>query len=165
MELGNRIKLRRKMLNLTQDELALKLGYKSGSSINKIELGLADIPQSKIKLFAKVLQTSPSYLINWDEDSDVPIFDYQTELKYRKSFAEARNTQSMVLMFDNSASDLEITLDEKKISTITLDEVPEVLQKYLSTKNHKHICILMDVSKKEIESIASMIHTNIKVLE
>ena len=165
MELGNRIKLRRKMLNLTQDELALKLGYKSGSSINKIELGLADIPQSKIKLFAKVLQTSPSYLINWDEDSDVPVFDYQTELKYRKSFTEARNTQSMVLMFDNSTSDLEITLDEKKISTITLDEVPEILQKYLNTKNHKHVCILLDVSKKEIETIASMIHTNIKILD
>ncbi|MEA4968004.1 MAG: helix-turn-helix transcriptional regulator [Bacteroidaceae bacterium] len=165
MELGNRIKLRRKMLNMTQDELALKLGYKSGSSINKIELGLADIPQSKIKLFAKTLQTSPSYLINWNDDSGVPIFDYQSELRNRKSFTEARNTQSMVLMFDNSTSDLDVTLDNKKISHIPLNEVTEVLQKYLESDNHKNVRVLLDVSKKDIEAIATLFRTNIKVIE
>ena len=37
MDIGERIKLRREELNLSQDELAKKVGYKSRSSINKIE--------------------------------------------------------------------------------------------------------------------------------
>ena len=37
VELGNRIHLLRKKNNYTQEELALKVGYTSRSSINKIE--------------------------------------------------------------------------------------------------------------------------------
>lgn len=43
---------------MTQDELAEKTGYKSRSSINKIEKGGNDLSQSKIVLFAKILQTT-----------------------------------------------------------------------------------------------------------
>ena len=57
MELYNRIRQRREELHMTQDELAQAMGYKSRSSINKIELGKSDIPQSKIKSFA---EASPS---------------------------------------------------------------------------------------------------------
>lgn len=59
------IKKRREELGLSQEELAEKLGYKSRSSINKIELGLSDIPFSKIDLFAKVLQVKREYLMGW----------------------------------------------------------------------------------------------------
>ncbi|RGD73851.1 helix-turn-helix domain-containing protein [Anaerofustis stercorihominis] len=66
---GERIKFKRNSLNLTQDELAKKLGYKSKSTINKIEKGINDISQSKLMEFAKVLNTSPAYLMGWlDED-------------------------------------------------------------------------------------------------
>lgn len=39
MNLYDRIKARRLELRLSQDELAQKLGYKSRSTINKIEMG------------------------------------------------------------------------------------------------------------------------------
>lgn len=39
MDIGSRIKHKREELNMTQEELALKVGYKSKSSINKIEIG------------------------------------------------------------------------------------------------------------------------------
>ena len=52
---------------MTQEELALKMGYKSKSTINKIELGTNDIPQSKIKKFAEVLNTTPSALMGWEK--------------------------------------------------------------------------------------------------
>lgn len=58
---------RRKELGITQEELALKMGYKSKSTINKIELGKNDIPQSKVVKFAEVLQTSVAYLMGWEE--------------------------------------------------------------------------------------------------
>nr|DAM68897.1 MAG TPA: Repressor protein CI [Caudoviricetes sp.] len=67
MSIGSRIKERRELLNLSQEELALKLGYKSRSTINKIESGINDITQSKVVEFAKVLQTTPAYLMGWED--------------------------------------------------------------------------------------------------
>lgn len=69
-EIGNRIKNKRIELNMTQEELALKSGYTSRSSINKIELGLVDIPQSKIASIASALGVSPAYLLFGDVFTD-----------------------------------------------------------------------------------------------
>ena len=66
---GDRILVARKQLGLTQEDLAKRMGYKSKSTINKIELGINDIPQSKIVMFAKVLNTTPAFLMGWDEKS------------------------------------------------------------------------------------------------
>lgn len=65
---GDNIMKLRKEMGLTQEELALKLGYKSKSTINKIELGINDISQSKIVRFAKALNTTPAHLMGWDEE-------------------------------------------------------------------------------------------------
>lgn len=65
--IGGMIRKRREELELTQEELATKLGYKSKSTINKIEMGVNDITQSKIIAFAKALKTTPSYLMGWEE--------------------------------------------------------------------------------------------------
>lgn len=68
--LGNRIKEKRLKLGMTQEELAIKLGYNSRSSINKVEMGKNDIPISKVVEYAKVLNTTPSYLMGWEEDDN-----------------------------------------------------------------------------------------------
>lgn len=65
--LYDRIKSRRTELGLTVEELAHKMGYRDKSSISKIENGKADIPQSKIAAFADALQTTPAYLMGWEE--------------------------------------------------------------------------------------------------
>ena len=70
MTIGDRISLRRKELNLTQEELACKMGYKSKAAISKIETGVNDITQSTIAKFAEVLDTSVPYLMGWDELND-----------------------------------------------------------------------------------------------
>ena len=70
--MGDRILQRRKELNLTQEELAKRMGYKSKSTINKIEMGINDIPQSKIARFAEILGTTPSFLMGWDEEEKDP---------------------------------------------------------------------------------------------
>lgn len=66
-KIGSRILELRKQAGLTQQELANKVGYKSKSAINKIELGLRDISQSKIVLFANALNVSPAYLMGIEE--------------------------------------------------------------------------------------------------
>lgn len=67
MDIGQRIRMRREELGISQEELALKAGYKSRSSINKIEKDGRGLPQSKILLIAKALNTTPSYLMGWEE--------------------------------------------------------------------------------------------------
>ena len=62
---GNRIRTRREALGLSQDELAKRLGYKSRSSINKIELDQRNLTQSKIKSISDVLDTTPAYIMGW----------------------------------------------------------------------------------------------------
>lgn len=46
------------------------MGYKSRTTINKIELGVNDIPQSKITKFADVLGVSISYLMGLEKESE-----------------------------------------------------------------------------------------------
>ena len=65
-EIGKRIRQKREALKITQEELAAKLGYKSKTTIAKIENGTNDIVQSKVVDFAKALDTSVAYLMGWD---------------------------------------------------------------------------------------------------
>ncbi|GFI71298.1 hypothetical protein IMSAG250_00493 [Clostridiales bacterium] len=67
MTIYDRIKMLRETQGLSQQELATRLGYKSRSAINKIELGLRDISQSKVEAFAKALNTTPAYLMGWED--------------------------------------------------------------------------------------------------
>ena len=69
---GDNILYMRKQLGWTQEELAKRMGYKSKSTINKIEMGINDIPQSKIAQFAEVLGTTPARLMGWDEEEKTP---------------------------------------------------------------------------------------------
>lgn len=61
------IKNRRIELNITQQELAKKVGYKSGTTISKIERGIIDTPFPKIDIFAQALNTTPEKIISWQE--------------------------------------------------------------------------------------------------
>lgn len=67
-ELGQRIKEKRIEQDMSQEQLAQKVGYKSRSSINKIELGKSDISQTMIKMIATALNTTPSYIMGWEAD-------------------------------------------------------------------------------------------------
>lgn len=69
--IGIIIKKRREELGLTQEELARKLGYKSKSTINKIEMGINDISQTKVVAFASALDTTPAYLMGWTSNPNV----------------------------------------------------------------------------------------------
>lgn len=67
LKLYENIRLYRKQAKLTQDELAKLAGYTDRSSIAKIEKGLVDLSQTKIKQFADIFGVTPSTLMGWDE--------------------------------------------------------------------------------------------------
>ncbi|AID44745.1 Phage LexA repressor [Candidatus Arthromitus sp. SFB-mouse-NL] len=71
---GKRIRKVRILRGLSQDELAKRCGYKSRSAINKIETGINDIPISKIKIIAEILDVDEMIILNenkfikfWDD--------------------------------------------------------------------------------------------------
>lgn len=76
MTIGERIRRRREALGMSQEELAHRIGYKSKSSINKIELDVQQLRQSKIKQIADALETTTDYVMGWEDNTeDVPYKD------------------------------------------------------------------------------------------
>ena len=71
MEIGDRIRARREELGMSQDELARAIGYKSRSSINKMELDGRGLPQKKIVALAKALRVTPAYLMGWEDEEAI----------------------------------------------------------------------------------------------
>ena len=71
-ELSTRLRLRREELGLSQEELAQRMGYRSKSSITKLEKGINDIPQSKVEELAAARQTTPAYLLGLDTPCPPP---------------------------------------------------------------------------------------------
>lgn len=68
--IGDRIRNRRELLGLSQEDLARMIGYTSRSSINKIETGAQQLRQSKIKAIADALDTTVNYILGIDNKAD-----------------------------------------------------------------------------------------------
>lgn len=89
MTIGQRIKEQRKVLKMSADELAERLG-KNRATIYRYEKGeIENLPLDVLEPLAKALETTPAHLMGWDtpppeahEKSDA----FQTALKrYRES--------------------------------------------------------------------------------
>lgn len=70
MQIGDKIKKRREELGMSQMDLALKVGFTSRSAITKVEKNINGVTGTKVEQFAKALNTTPSYLMGWDETTD-----------------------------------------------------------------------------------------------
>ena len=69
MDIGTRIRKERERRGWTQEDLAVKCGYKYKSSISKIESAGDEISSKKIKRVAEVLNVPISYLMGWEDRS------------------------------------------------------------------------------------------------
>jgi repressor LexA len=69
MTIGERIAQYRQEKGLSQEELAHLLGYKSRSTINKIEKGERDVPRKMIAQLSIVLNVSPLDILGENEKS------------------------------------------------------------------------------------------------
>ena len=63
IDLSSRIRQRREQLSLSQEELAARMGYRSKSSITKLEKGINDLPRAKLEELAAALGTTPAWLM------------------------------------------------------------------------------------------------------
>ena len=62
-DLSSRIRQRREQLGLSQEELAARMGYRTKSSITKLEKGINDLPRAKLEELAAALDTTPAWLM------------------------------------------------------------------------------------------------------
>lgn len=68
MNIGQRIKSRRLKLNMTVDEVAEKIG-KNRATVYRYESSeIEDLPTSILEPLAKALQTTPGYLMGWEDE-------------------------------------------------------------------------------------------------
>ncbi len=75
MNVGKRIKARRKELEMTADDLAMEIG-KSRATVYRYENGdIEDMPITVIEPLASALKTTPDYLMGWDDDPN----DYDSD--------------------------------------------------------------------------------------
>ena len=72
LTLYENIKRLRKENNLTQEQLAIRMGYGDRSTIAKIEAGKVDLSQSKILEFAKVFGVDAGELMGYDGTASLP---------------------------------------------------------------------------------------------
>ena len=90
MTMYERIRDLRIKAGMTQDDLAHAMGYKDRSMIAKIESGKVDISQTKIVEFAKVLNTTPGYLMGWVEEQFEKAFGIKQNESVQPQTTEAR---------------------------------------------------------------------------
>lgn len=112
-KIGENIRRYREKCGLSQEELATRMGYKSKSTINKIELGINDIPQSKIEKFAEVLGTTPSVLMGWVDEQTSKKNDDMVAIVLR--MRQDEKFLSVVKQL-NTLDDEKLDLAEKMIS-------------------------------------------------
>ena len=72
MDLAEKVRKRRNELGWSQEELALKMGYKSRVSVNKIECG-RPVSQKIIYRLSQALGVTPGYLMGWEDEQPQPL--------------------------------------------------------------------------------------------
>lgn len=83
MTLAEKVRDRRIALGLSQHQLAIKMGYASRGSINKIEAG-RPVTQKIIVKLADALDVTPAYLMGWNTDENETAIDYIKNLNLSK---------------------------------------------------------------------------------
>lgn len=192
MTLNQRIKERRELLGMTQDELSKLIGYKSISTIAKIEAGENNIPLNKIKLFANALNTSVDYLLNGNKELSVLdhfkvikeytnnfpyeyLFfskDYKRELyniiKKAQDIGKNITEKSSNEEFWTAINDLDINVDEERL--IDVRPLLNIFDKNIDKDfKMKFLDLLDGISNinniKDIKELNALVKVKIGILE
>lgn len=97
MSVGTNIKKRRYELHMSQQELAEALGYKTRSTIAKIESGDNDVTHKKLRHFAEVLDTTIEYLLNGTVQQSPSPLSFRNTATVNYSYSEESRTVAIIL--------------------------------------------------------------------
>lgn len=74
MTKGQRIRKRREEKNISQIELANRLGIKNQTLFKYEKDIITNIPSDTVEKIASVLECSPAYIMGWTDDENEPLF-------------------------------------------------------------------------------------------
>lgn len=143
------IKRRRLQLGLTQSDLAKKLGYADKSAIAKIEKGMVDLPQSKIKAFADVLETTPAELMGWST--------------WMEAFSGGAGSLSK--RFESDYIDLIEDKDKSESREESYYTNPETAKIAQEIYENKDLSLLFDAAKDAAPEDLQTVHTMLMALK
>lgn len=90
VDFKDKVKALRLGLNMTMDELSKKVNV-STPTIQRYESGeIKNVRRDKIQLLASALETTPAYLMGWDENSSVDLLTSSNDSDIRR-IQRARN--------------------------------------------------------------------------
>lgn len=143
--IGDRIKARRLELDMSQDELARLVGYKSRSSINKIESDGRLLPQRKIMEIATALNTTPAYIMGWEESNQVeapsvpltPRDERQIAADLEKMLADLDSKNSMAAMGGTVEDDEDRELLKASLQA-TMRLAKKIAKEKYTPKKYRH---------------------------
>ncbi|MEA4830074.1 MAG: helix-turn-helix transcriptional regulator [Enterococcus thailandicus] len=149
MTVGERMKTRRKELNISADIVAEKLGV-SRSTIFRYEKGdIEKLPTNKLADIAEILQTTPAYLMGWDTDNEkklISMYNQLSEIRQKKVYNFAENQlheQNSIIPLNNSM--------EKESELYTLAAHSSDPDKKYTEEEIKHIqSVLAEARKKHL---------------
>ncbi len=142
--IGDRIKARRLELNMSQDELARLVGYKSRSSINKIESDGRLLPQRKIMEIANALNTTPAYIMGWDNSKSkspsitlTPRDERQIAADLEKMLADLDSQNAMAAMGGTVEDDEDRELLKASLQA-TMRLAKKIAKEKYTPKKYRH---------------------------
>lgn len=158
MDIGDRIKKRREELGMSQEELAKKVGYKSRSSVNKIEIDGRGLPQNKIVIFSKALETTPAYLMGWNDET--------IEIKYNTlSSCDSENLNRYADYLYMRERQLITDSNSKQYLDFIIAEKVQCLSDIGKKKVFSYASNLLDLEVADEELNAAQVRTDINVPE
>lgn len=126
MKIGERIKNRRIELNITQDELARRLGYSDKSSISRME-NSSKLTLNKVQLLADALNVSPSYLMGWEDEVNIDMDMSNNSGTISNNIApdstDTNNTYTTNNYYSSPCSQKEATTNKDVKATVTSKEL------------------------------------------
>lgn len=115
---GRRVKFQRELIGMTQEELALKLGYKDKSSIGKIEKGVSRVPARKVGFFAKALDCEIADLLAPLREPDIDESFIEEVIKKNTVTNDSAEKLQHIMLILAQMNDDQITKAESILSTI-----------------------------------------------
>ncbi len=98
MAFSNNLRYLRKKHNMTQEDLANKLGYKSFTTIQKWESGVSEPSVSTVKEIAQLFGVTMDQITN--EDLSEASGDYYMDPEVKKLAEELNSRPEMKILFD-----------------------------------------------------------------
>lgn len=118
MKIGERIARYREKCGMSQEELAQLLGYKSKSTINKIEKGNRTVPKKMILRLSSVLDVTPLDILGESIETIL-----HTDTKGETQMKSKNNQAPLVIEIDNGEHETGVVVRANDKANALLEDV------------------------------------------